>query len=198
MLRPPSHQHGSCSPTSHSDRWALSISGWGQSCTLNGHGIEKNRELALSSQGAAQKDDIKEPRLFPLLRCREALNSLTWAPWFSLIYSNLLMVWLPGFCCKIHVHSDSCLPFSEQFLWTEMLSPRFALCVVSLEFDSIVTSWTVAHQAPLSMGFSRQEYWSGKPFPPPGDLPDLGIELQSPAQQVNSLLSEPPGKLCNF
>ena len=43
------------------------------------------------------------------------------------------------------------------------------------------TLWTVAHQAPLSMGFSRQEYWSGLPCPSPGDLPDLGIELGSPA-----------------
>ena len=43
-----------------------------------------------------------------------------------------------------------------------------------------VTLWTVAHQAPLSMGFSRQEYWSGVPCPPPGDLPDPGIEPTSP------------------
>ena len=43
-----------------------------------------------------------------------------------------------------------------------------------------VTPWTVAPQTPLSMGFSRQEYWSGLPFPPPGDLPDPGIELASP------------------
>ena len=42
------------------------------------------------------------------------------------------------------------------------------------------TPWTVAHQAPLSMGFSRQEYWSGLPFPSPGDLPSPGIELRSP------------------
>ena len=42
------------------------------------------------------------------------------------------------------------------------------------------TPWTVAHQAPLSMGFSRQEYWSGLPFPPPGDLPHPGIEPASP------------------
>ena len=42
-----------------------------------------------------------------------------------------------------------------------------------------VTPWTVAHQAPMSMGFSRQEYWSGLPFPPPGDLPDPGIEPSS-------------------
>ena len=44
-----------------------------------------------------------------------------------------------------------------------------------------VTPWTVAHQAPPSMGFSRQEYWSGLPFPSPGDLPDPGIEPVSPA-----------------
>ena len=44
-----------------------------------------------------------------------------------------------------------------------------------------VTPWTIAHQAPLTMGFSRQEYWSGLPFPPPGYLPNLGIQLTSPA-----------------
>ena len=49
--------------------------------------------------------------------------------------------------------------------------------------------WTVAHQAPLSMGFSRQEYWSGLPFPAPGDLPDPGIEPMSLAWQADSLLS---------
>ena len=48
--------------------------------------------------------------------------------------------------------------------------------------------------APLSMGFPRQEYWSGLPFPTPGDLPDQGIELGSPALLADSLPSEPPGK----
>ena len=51
--------------------------------------------------------------------------------------------------------------------------------------------WTVAHQAPLSMGFSRQEYWSGLPFPSPGELPDPGIKSESPvspALQMESLL----------
>ena len=57
-----------------------------------------------------------------------------------------------------------------------------------------VTPWTVAHQAPLSMEFSRQEYWSGLPFPSPGDLPDPGIERGSPALQAEALQSEPPGK----
>ena len=53
---------------------------------------------------------------------------------------------------------------------------------------------TVAHQAPLSMGFSRQEHWSGLSFPSPGDLPDPGIEPGSPVLQVDSFESEPPGK----
>ena len=53
-----------------------------------------------------------------------------------------------------------------------------------------MTPWTVAHQAPLSMGFSRQEYWSGSPFPSPGDLPDPGIEPGSPALQADSLPTE--------
>ena len=55
--------------------------------------------------------------------------------------------------------------------------------------------WTVAHQAPPSMGLSRQEYWSGLPFPSPGDLPNPGIEPRSPALQTDALTSEPPGKL---
>ena len=58
----------------------------------------------------------------------------------------------------------------------------------------LATPWTVAHQAPLSMGFSRQEYWSGLPFPSPGDLPDPGIEPRSPTLQADALTSEPPGK----
>ena len=58
----------------------------------------------------------------------------------------------------------------------------------------LATPWTVAHQAPLSMGFSRQEYWSGLPFPSPGDLPDPGIEPGSSASQADALPSEPPGK----
>ena len=59
---------------------------------------------------------------------------------------------------------------------------------------TFVTTWTVACHAPLSMGFSRQESWSGLPFPPPGDLPDPGVEPRSPALQTDSLATEPPGK----
>ena len=61
----------------------------------------------------------------------------------------------------------------------------------------LATLWIVAHQAPLSMGFTRQEYWSGLPFPSPRDLPDPGIKTISPvapALQVDSFTDEPPGK----
>ena len=54
-----------------------------------------------------------------------------------------------------------------------------------------VTPWTVAHQVPLSMGLSEKEYWSGLPFPPPGDLPDPGIEPVSPALAGSFFITEP-------
>ena len=57
-----------------------------------------------------------------------------------------------------------------------------------------VTPWAAAYQAPPSMGFSRQEYWSGLPLPSPGDLPNPGIEPGSLALQADTLPSEPPGK----
>ena len=65
--------------------------------------------------------------------------------------------------------------------------------LVAKSSPTLVTPWTAARQAPLSMGFSRQEYWSGFPCPPPGDLPDPGIKLQSPARQTDSFPSEPFG-----
>ena len=60
------------------------------------------------------------------------------------------------------------------------------------------TSWTVDYQAPPSMEFSRQEYWSGLPFSSPGDLPNPGIEPRSPALQADALPSEPPGILSKY
>ena len=60
--------------------------------------------------------------------------------------------------------------------------------------NSLRPPWTVAYQASPSMGFSRQEYWSGLPFPSPGDLPGPGIEPGSPALEADALTSEPLGK----
>ena len=64
---------------------------------------------------------------------------------------------------------------------------------VTQSCPTFATLWTVGHQAPPSMGFSRQEYWSGLPFPSPGDFPDPGIEPGSPALGADALSSEPSG-----
>ena len=66
--------------------------------------------------------------------------------------------------------------------------------IIARSCPTVCDPWTVACQAPLSMEFSRQEYWSGLPFPSSGDLPDPGIEPGSPAFQADSLTSEPSGK----
>ena len=92
--------------------------------------------------------------------------------------------------CKVH-----------NFFWNEVIMSThvhlyFYACMLS-QVRFFETLWTVAWQAPLSVGFSRQEYWSQLPFPPPGDLPDSGIKLVPPAFpafQVDSLPTEPPGK----
>ena len=66
-------------------------------------------------------------------------------------------------------------------------------CVLVSHVLLFVTPWITACQAPLSMGFSRQGYWSGLPFPSPGDFPDPGTEPGSPVLQADSLSSESPG-----
>ena len=74
------------------------------------------------------------------------------------------------------------------------VKPNHFNCFVFSHVRLFGILWTVAHQAPLSTEFSRQDHWSGLPFPFPGDLPDPGIKPRSPALQADSLLSEPPGK----
>ena len=71
------------------------------------------------------------------------------------------------------------------------------ICSLTSAVSNSVISWKLARQAPLSMGFSRQEYWSGLPFPPPGDLPSSGIGPaypESPALSYGFFTTEPPGK----
>ena len=75
-----------------------------------------------------------------------------------------------------------------QFLWALLLLHLVAKCL-------FLTPWTVAHQAPLSIRFPRQEYWSGLPFPSPGDLPDPGIKPRSPTLAGGFFTTESPGKL---
>ena len=77
-------------------------------------------------------------------------------------------------------------------LYLEVLLFLFSFSVVSNSFE---TPWTVAHQAPQTMGFSRHEYWSGLPLPPPGDLHNLGVKPMSPASPAGRIFTtEPPGK----
>ena len=71
---------------------------------------------------------------------------------------------------------------------------NYCCCSIAKSCLTLATPWTVARQAPPSMAFPRQEYWSGLPFPSPGDLPHPGIEHASPAWQADSLPSEPTGK----
>ena len=83
-------------------------------------------------------------------------------------------------CTMLHYH--------QQCMLLLLLLSRFS-CV-----RLFATPWTVAYQAPPSMGFSRQECWNGLPFPSPGDLPNPGMEPGPPALQADALLSKPPGK----
>ena len=100
------------------------------------------------------------------------------------------------------VHSLGGPGGSQRLLTTQEIFPRSVSSTfkVKVKVKSLsrvrlfVTPWTVAYQAPLSMGFSRQEYWSGLPFPSPGDLPDPGIKPRLPALEADALTSEPPGK----
>ena len=118
-------------------------------------------------------------------------------------------------CILSLVHDRHCLIISKHFISGQVYSLLIYLrtqpipnvvpsdMFIESESESEVTQSCptfcdpvdcIAHQAPLSMGFSKQEYWSGLPFPSPGDLPDPGIELGSPELQADTLTSEPPGK----
>ena len=77
---------------------------------------------------------------------------------------------------------------------SDAVQPSHSLLSPSSPNVNFTVPWTVAHQALLSMGFSRQESWSELPFPSPGELPDPGIEPGSPTLQADSLPSEPPEK----
>ena len=134
-----------------------------------------------------------------LIESRSPIN----AGWFD--YSNhggnLLLTWLCSLvhhlqygtrwnflCVSFTTHHEFCL------LWN-INAPDTRVKCESLRYVPLfVTPWTVACHAPLSMEFSRQESWSGYPFPSPGDLPDPEMEIRSLTLQADSLPSEPPGK----
>ena len=84
------------------------------------------------------------------------------------------------------------LLFFSYTKWEIVIFPYLSMKLLS-RVRLFATPWIVAHQAPPSMGFSRQEYWSGLPFLSAGHLPDPGIEPRSPTMQADALPSEPPG-----
>ena len=80
-------------------------------------------------------------------------------------------------------------------LWQDLgFHSLYYACVRVQSVQLYVTLWAIAHQDPLSLKISKQEYWSGQPFPSPEDLPNPGMEPGSPVLQADSLLSEPPEK----
>ena len=92
---------------------------------------------------------------------------------------------------KVMTNLDSTLKSRDITLSTKVRLVKVKVKSLS-RVRLFATPWTVAYQAPLSMGFSRQKYWNGLPFPSPGDLPYPGIEPGSPALQTDALPSEPP------
>ena len=102
--------------------------------------------------------------------------------------------------CPQHTHTHRTCLLVVYFISLFILDPcppgviHTGKCVCCLVMSDFVTSRTVSCQAPLSVEFSRQEHWSGLPFPSPGDLPNPGIKPRSPALQADSLPMEPPGE----
>ena len=103
---------------------------------------------------------------------------------------------------SLNILKEAIQVFLKQFYQSKhYLSKKMCLCVWEREkvcvlsrVQLFVTAWTVAHQVPLSIGFPRQEYWSGWPFPPPEDLPDPGIKPTVACIASGSFTTVPPGK----
>ena len=97
--------------------------------------------------------------------------------------------------CMIHIYKYFQRNITMVYiLFNNLIFSVNNMVVVVQSHLTLCDPWTVACQAPLFMGFSRQEYWSGLPCPPPKDLPNPRIKPRSPTLQANSLPSEPPGK----
>ena len=144
-------------------------------CILTTHmsGAVRKSRLRNSSDGGCIQGMMMSCLTRPLIgQCLPAVTPLqVWSP--ALQFSSAVTVHLVFIMCQV----------------------RLYVCMFLLvQSCLIVIPWTVACQAPLSMEFSRQEYWSGLPFPSPGDLPDPGINPASPAWQADSLPAGSPGK----
>ena len=156
----------------------------------------------------------------PLGSCVPGILQARIVEWVAISFSNawkwkvkvklLSCAWLLATPWTAAYQSPPSMGFSRQEYWSgvPLPSPRWYQCCWSMERKKVkvkllscvrlfATPWTVAHQAPLSMGFSRQGYWSGLPFPSPGDFLYPGMEPGSLALQADALPSEPSRKLVN-
>ena len=97
----------------------------------------------------------------------------------------------------MRVHKASQADFLFAFLASDSPPAPFGGLVAQSCLTPAIP-WTIAHQIPLSMGFPRQEYWSGLPFPSPGDLPNPGLEPESSALQVDSLPCPLPSSIIMY
>ena len=124
--------------------------------------------------------------------CVGLLNKMLFT--ISLAYKEVYKYWhkinLKEILCQTRFHPCFAVPPAGR----SHNSNGVCLCKLLSRVWLFATPWTIAHQAPLSTEFSRQEYWSRLPFPFPGNLPYRGIEHWFPALQADSLLCEPPGK----
>ena len=116
---------------------------------------------------------------------RSNLHMLKWSHLNYILWRILINIY-PLTTVTIKIQSILC--------WVHTLCLCVCVCVSCSVVSDSETPWTVAHQTPLSVEFSKQEHWSGLPFLSPGDLPNPGIEPGSSPLQADSLLSEPPGK----
>ena len=113
--------------------------------------------------------------------------TLPWQPPELAFPDSIQSLLPPGVTDPFKRKSYTCCPFANIFQF-------WLVGLVSNSYPTFETPWTIACQAPLCVGFSRQEYWSGLPFPSPGDLPDPGIRPGSPVLQAVSLPTELWGK----
>ena len=151
--------------------------------------------------------------VFPSIRVfsNESVLRIRWPKYWSFCFSpsneyigliSFRMDWLDLLAVQgtlksllQHHSSKTSILWHSAFFIVQLSHPYMKVKVKSLSRVRLfATPWTVAYQAPPSMGFSRQEYWSGLPFPSPGDVPDPGIEPGSPALSADALPSEPPWK----
>ena len=137
---------------------------------------------------------------------KHSLSHIPYLTFHLYLCFSMLMVHLhcgSSSCSRINIlnrFSKAELPLQSLIRNSDLVFVLFMLVAMKLKVKSLsrvrlfATPWTITPcQSPL-WGFSRQEYWNGLPFPPPGDLPNPGIKPRSSALPVDSLLSEPPGK----